>query len=170
MKVPAGQKYFLPESEYTRRKATDTIAIHCSQTNRKQNFTADDIREWHVNENGWKDIGYNLVIRRDGTIEEGRPLWAVGAHVEGHNSTSIGICMIGGCNAKSEEENNFTDEQWASLLKLVKGLVQNFNITTIKGHREFPKVKKYCPSFDVQSWLKQNRKALHDDVSSCAAP
>ncbi|MBP9550733.1 MAG: hypothetical protein KBE34_02250, partial [Veillonella sp.] len=33
--------------------------------------------------NGWAGIGYHFVIRKDGTIERGRPLSVVGAHDKG---------------------------------------------------------------------------------------
>lgn len=164
--VPYGQKYFLAESEYSRRKDTDTLVIHCADTTKDMDVGVREIREWHVKENGWKDIGYHLVIRRNGFVEVGRPLWSVGAHVQGHNSTSIGICMVGGSKrvkGANVEENNFTDAQWKTLLRLVKTLVNQFTITTICGHRDFPKVQKYCPSFDVAQWLKDNKREFGAD-------
>lgn len=146
------------------RKSTDTIVIHCSQTTAAQNIDATEIRSWHVEENGWSDIGYHVVIRRDGTIDRGRPIHLVGAHTEGHNATSIGVCLVGGCDARGREENNFTPEQWATLLRVVRTLMIVYPITVVKGHREFKGVKKYCPSFDVAAWLKQNKKALSEEA------
>lgn len=157
--------YPLPDASYTRRKATDTLVIHCADTKPNQNFTAKDIREWHVLERGWVDIGYHIVILRDGTVQAGRPLWSVGAHVEGHNSTSIGVCLMGGTSLKGTEENNFTPEQWASLIETVRRLIHVYPITVICGHRDFPKVTKYCPSFDVATWLRTNKKAFGDSAA-----
>lgn len=48
--------------------------------------------------NGWNGIGYNYVIYLDGTIHTGRPENVVGSHCPPYNSTSIGICYIGGMN------------------------------------------------------------------------
>lgn len=153
-------KYPLPNTSYTRRKVTNTLSIHCSETTAKQDIGVKEIREWHVNERGWIDGGYNIVIRRSGAVEPLRPLWAVPAAVEGHNSTMLAVCLVGGCDAKRREENNFTDEQWDSLRVVVRSAIHIFPITDIKGHREFPKVTKYCPSFDVAAWLRQNKKVL----------
>ena len=53
-------------------RAIEKIVIHCSATPRNKDFSAEDIRDWHVKGNGWSDIGYHYVIRLDGTIEYGR--------------------------------------------------------------------------------------------------
>ena len=158
--VPKGLDYYLPTVGYTRRSSTDTLVIHCADTPATLDASAAVIRGWHVRERGFKDIGYHLVIRRDGSMELGRPIWSVGAHVEGHNQTSIGVCMVGGCNAKGEEENNFTQAQWDTLVCKAVQLVREFTITKVCGHRDFPNVKKYCPSFDVATWLKQHKNAF----------
>jgi N-acetylmuramoyl-L-alanine amidase len=55
------------------RKSTNWIAIHCSATRPSQDVGAADIRKWHKAQ-GWADIGYHFVIRRDGKIEKGRAL------------------------------------------------------------------------------------------------
>lgn len=146
-------KYPLPDAKYTRRQATDTLVIHCAATD-EQDFSAADIRRWHVLENGWLDIGYHYVIRRNGDVELGRPKWAVGAHVAGHNATSIGICMVGGGSTK--ECNNFTGAQWGALRAIVRNRLVEYPITKVCGHRDFPDVHKWCPSFSVAAWLEQN--------------
>jgi N-acetyl-anhydromuramyl-L-alanine amidase AmpD len=159
--------YPLPDESYTRRRSTDTLVIHCADTTPDMDVGAKEIRQWHVVENGWTDIGYHMVIRRDGKIEAGRPIWSLGAHVEGHNSTSIGISMVGGAKSvrgKNVEDNNFTTEQWATLLRVVRTLMIVFPITKVCGHRDFPGVTKYCPSFDVAAWMKQNKKQLSEEV------
>lgn len=140
---------------YISRKSTDTIAIHCADTPASLDVGAAEIRKWHVEERGWIDIGYHIVIRRSGKIEYGRPLWAVGAHVEGHNSTSVGVCMVGGSDGKGNAQDNFTPAQWIALGAVIRMLriTPTFDITTIRGHRQFAGVTKMCPSFDVTAWL-----------------
>ena len=72
------------------------IILHCSATPASMDIGAKEIRDWHVNGNHWRDIGYHWVIRRDGTVEKGRPEYQVGAHCLNHNANSIGVCMVGG--------------------------------------------------------------------------
>ena len=50
----------------------DRIIIHCSAVAPDQTSSARQIDEWH-RAKGWKMIGYHYVIRRDGSIEKGRP-------------------------------------------------------------------------------------------------
>lgn len=142
-------------SNTKKRPKTDFIAVHCSAT-AKQDIGAADIDKWH-RKNGWACIGYHYVIRRNGTVEEGRDEGVIGAHVAGFNENSIGICMVGGVSADdiSKAENNFTKEQFASLKQLLIDLKIRYPQATIQGHRDFPGVKKACPSFDVRAWLKE---------------
>lgn len=144
--------------KYSTRPRTDSLIIHCSATRASMDIGAKEIRKWHVEENGWVDIGYHFVIRRNGVIESGRPLKVIGAHVADYNLTSVGICLVGGTDRFGLEENNFTKEQWDELKWLVRFLrddVYEGQITSIKGHRDYPNVQKYCPSFDVAEWLKR---------------
>ena len=76
------------------RSTTNYIVIHHSGTAEDMDLSAQDINNMHQN-NGWTCIGYHYVIRKDGTVEYGRPDWAIGAHAEGHNWESIGIHLSG---------------------------------------------------------------------------
>lgn len=137
------------------RTSTDFIAVHCSATGPKQNVGAADIDKWH-RAKGWKCIGYHFVIKRDGTVEEGRELETIGAHVENWNHNSVGICMVGGVSADDPKkaQNNFTAAQWTSLIALIEKLKVKYPKAHIQGHRDFPNVHKECPCFDVQEWAK----------------
>lgn len=143
------------KSNTKKREQTDYIAIHCSATG-NQNFGAADIDKWHRKQ-GWACIGYHYVIRRDGTVEEGRDETVVGAHVANFNSNSIGICMVGGVDADDHTKavNNFTEAQFKSLKQLLVDLKVRYPQAKIQGHRDFPGVKKACPSFSCKDWLKE---------------
>jgi len=147
---------YLKESEYQRRKATNFLVVHCSAWNpetRTQFTGVEDIREYHIKKNGWKDIGYHYVIRRDGTRELGRPTWAVGAHVEGENWQSLGICLVGGVDDAGQPANNFTPEQMTTLEHALVVLYQQYyGRAKVVGHHDFDGVKKACPSFDAKGW------------------
>jgi hypothetical protein len=57
--------------------------------------TIRSIQEFHLDGRGWSDVGYNFLVRDDGTIYEGRGWLAVGAHCPNHNRTGIGVAYIG---------------------------------------------------------------------------
>lgn len=134
------------------RDRTDYIVVHCSATRPSQDIGRADIDRWH-RAKGWNGIGYNYVIRRDGTLEVGRPLEAVGSHVLGYNEVSVGICLAGGVAEDGKTpEDNFTPAQKDTLAKAVRILLKEYPKATVQGHRDFPKVAKACPSFDVKKW------------------
>jgi N-acetylmuramoyl-L-alanine amidase len=139
------------------RKKTNWLVIHCSATRAIQDVGAKDIRKWHVEGNGWADIGYHFVIRRSGKVEIGRRVDEIGTHVQGHNTDSVGICLVGGLNnATFKPENNFTPQQWDALKKLLAGLLKKYPRAKVLGHRDFPGVQKACPCFSARPWAKKN--------------
>lgn len=139
------------------------IAVHCSATPATATTVdAAEIRRWH-RAKGWRDIGYHYVIKRDGTVEKGRADNVPGAHEPRINSHSIAICLIGGSppagSAEAKKglgENNYTPDQWASLLTLVGTLHAKHPSAVVLGHRDVPGVRKACPSFDVKAWWAAN--------------
>ena len=127
------------------------IITHCSDTPAGMDIGAAEIRKWHTDPppmgRGWNDIGYHYVIRRNGSLEKGRPDDVVGAHVEGHNAHSIGVCMVGGGKGIC----NFTQQQWSRLQTLITELELHYPNATVCGHRDLNPAKA-CPSFDARAW------------------
>lgn len=124
------------------------IIIHCADTPEGRDVHADDIRRWHL-QRGFNDIGYHYVIALDGTIEAGRPIEQAGAHAQGHNAHSIGICYVGGADAKMQPKDTRTEAQKDSLLCLLRFLRLMFKDATIIGHRDVS--TKPCPCFDAKT-------------------
>lgn len=129
------------------------IIVHCTATKEGRNHTARDIDLWHRHL-GWRCIGYNYVVKLDGTIEEGRDVDLIPSHAKGYNSNSIGVVYVGGLDAYLNPKDTRTKEQKESLIKLLKELKRLYPYAKILGHRDLPNVKKACPCFDAKGEYK----------------
>lgn len=116
------------------RKKTDLIVVHHSATT---GGSVEAFRRYHVQNNGWADIGYHFVITNgsggaDGQLHVGRPADKVGAHAPGRNDRSIAICLVG--------TDRFTDRQKETLTGVLVVICEHFKIfpsaKTIQGHHE----------------------------------
>ena len=116
--------------------------MHCTDTPEGRNVSVDDIRRWHVEERGWSDIGYHIVIYLDGTVHEGRPIEIPGAHCKGQNRNSIGIAYVGGKGGDTR-----TEEQKEALVDMLEYYKTMYPEIEIFGHRDFS--SKECPSFNA---------------------
>lgn len=102
-----------------------------------KNITVRKIDELHKNK-GWAGIGYHYFISKDGTIYQGRPELAEGAHTIGKNKESIGICVEGNL-----EEEEITLNQILSLEKLSIYLCLRYDIKDMLQHKDFSNT--LCP-------------------------
>jgi len=136
------------------------IIIHCSDTPDDMEIGRKEIHLWHTdprpNGNGWRDIGYHAVVRRDGTVEVGRPTAENGAHVRGHNHDSLGICWIG--------RDQPSAIQYQSLLAKVLEWCLWLDIPSseIYGHCEFDKMKT-CPNMDIEKFRNEIKEMRDED-------
>lgn len=137
------------------------IIIHCSATRpdwMEESPGAakrDEIRRWHLGR-GWNDIGYHDLIDRDGSLITGRPINKVGAHCKGHNTGTIGVCLIGGhgSSENDEFEQNYTTAQDDALRGYIEAQKMAFpSISVVSGHNQY--AAKACPGFRVQEWYSE---------------
>lgn len=124
------------------------IIIHCSAVCPGQVSGFHEIDQWH-RQRGFKyGCGYHKIIRRDGTIEEGRPLEMIGAHCLHRNDHSIGICYEGGLDANGKPADTRTPQQKKALRELLQQLHEQFPKAVIAGHNVFNPMKA-CPCFNA---------------------
>lgn len=181
------------------KRKLNHLVIHCAATPNGKPFTIENINDMHAARGFKRDsqavrafnphlkhVGYHFVIELDGKVSTGRGLEEIGAHVQGSNAKSIGICMIG--------TDAFTDQQWIALRGLVMTLAETIsgratsgdhnkalNIfkdmgIAIKGHRDFsPDLNgngviernewmKTCPGFSVSEWIKGGMAPLPEHL------
>ena len=131
------------------RRVTDMIVIHHTGNPTDDDLSAEAINESHQDK-GWVGIGYHYVIRKDGTIEIGRPEWAIGAHAYGENSHTIGIHVCS--NFEIVEP---TPAQIESLAMLLANICTDYDLSidreTIVGHREL--MPTACPGKNLYAQL-----------------
>jgi N-acetylmuramoyl-L-alanine amidase len=137
----------------------DKIIVHCSDSDNPAHDDISIIRKWHT-EKGFTgpdgilgtedDVGYHAFIKKNGQVQQGRPDYAIGAHCENHNKTSLGVCLSG------KDPGKFTQEQWDSLEKYLIEKTSKYELDKcdIYGHEFFDKKGKTCPNFDWKEWLK----------------
>lgn len=194
-------------------RSINLLVIHCSAspngdsltrgTSGKPDFRTADvvIDEWHrqrgferthPDSKFWnpklRSIGYHFVIACNGVTYTGRSLDEPGAHAQGFNANSIGICLTG--------TDKYTVEQYRLLAIVVAQLTRQFEIPLeapkrfksakhplgytvangVCGHRDLSPDRngdgliepfeylKTCPGFNVDQWLKGGMKPLQDHL------
>ena len=145
--------------QFQTRAITEAIFVHCSATKAGMDIGLREIRQWHK-EQGWLDVGYHFIIRRDGTLEEGRPIDVVGSHVKDWNSKSVGVCLVGGIDDKGKFAANFTPAQMQTLKEKLEDLKALYPQAVIKAHHDV--APKACPSFDLGRWLNTGELVTSD--------
>jgi hypothetical protein len=128
------------------------IILHHSLTEDGETVSWGAIRRYHVETMGWRDIGYHFGIEKIGGRYEtllGRMPGSIGAHTQGYNHDSLGICLVGNFDVLAPPR-----EQWRAAVDLVRWLSAVYKIQpeNIYGHRNF--APKTCPGtlFDMTAF------------------
>lgn len=141
------------------------IVVHCTAT--PSNWRPSDtpkqrvaaIKDYHVNGRGWSDIGYHILIDRDGSILPGRPIARAGAHVAGRNANTIGVSLFGGIDGGVDDDfnENFTEAQDKALREVIAALQKKYGPNLhLSGHSEY--ANKACPTFNPRKWYTEGAK------------
>ena len=162
----------------TYTSVTHLIVHHSAGPNSSSNWAATvaSIFDFHVNSNGWSDVGYNYLIAPDGTLFYGRGggLNVIGAHYCAKNGNTMGVCMMGNYMTVAP-----TDTAWRTLEKLLawKAVESNINptnyaplsdlgsIPVVNGHRSGCATD--CPGDSSFNRLPALRNRLGAMVAAC---
>jgi len=123
------------------------IAIHHSLSEDGTVFNWRAIRNWHIDHNGWKDVGYHYgveLINNTYEVLVGRPLNETGAHIKEKNMNrkAIGICFVGNYDNSAPS----TEMLDVASKRIIIPLMDIFNIDQnhIVFHRDYATYKS-CP-------------------------
>lgn len=144
-----------PRGPFTRHSGpVHTIVVHYTWAERS---SMADVARWHAQRN-FNGPGYHYLIRTDGSVEYGRPEWARGAHVLGHNDGTISIAYEGGRIAGSQDGHDTrTPAQNLKLRKMIRNIKKRHpSIKKVVGHRDLTATQ--CPGFDVAAWWSKAKQ------------
>ena len=145
------------------REVTE-IVVHWTETTTNKNIGSEEINSYHLASN-LDGIGYHYVIRRDGSLQRGRPVNIEGQHspLNNHNTGSIGVVFVGGINVPSGTPNpeNFisvqslTRSQFNTFDHLCRAFYSTYAGGQIVGHNDID-LNEDDPGFDVREYVLAN--------------
>ncbi|XP_046368342.2 peptidoglycan recognition protein 1-like [Haliotis rufescens] len=127
---------------HTNMKSCTTLEEGCEEMRVIQNF--------HMDDRGWDDVGYNFLVSEAGHVFIGRDWTRVGAHTYGFNRVAIAISVMG----------NFTERPPSELTLQVVQNVINSGVAQGKitpdykvyGHRDVRETE--CPGDKLYAVIK----------------
>lgn len=145
------------------REITEVV-VHWTANFLNQGYVgSEEIEKIHI-QKGWSTIGYHYIIKRDGSLQRGRPINREGSHAlaNGHNRYSIGIAFVGGYNCNSGNPNylNFisaesiTGEQWKTLDQFLKAFYVVWPGGQVWGHNDIDPGNKVDPGIDMVQYVR----------------
>lgn len=122
----------------------DAIVLHHTASP-EEALTWQQIRDYHIQERGFLDIGYHFGVvfdDKEWSVKPGRDVEHVGAHARGFNRTSIGVAVEGNYSMIELEP-----EPEELLVELCVELCKKYAITPerVFAHREVGSTKTECP-------------------------
>lgn len=143
-----------------KREVTELV-VHWTETPTNKNIGSEELNDLHV-AFGLDGLGYHYVIRRDGTLQRGRPVNIVGQHAptNNHDQRSIGIVFVGGINAPSGTPNldsfisaqSLTRSQLNTFDHICRAFYAVFPGGQIIGHSEIDE-DEFDPGFSVTEYV-----------------
>lgn len=169
-----------PDATPVNTTVTHLIVHHSAGTNFSNDWAAvvRSIWDYHVNVNGWDDVGYNWLVDPNGVLYEGRGDNRLGAHFCGTNGGTMGVCVMGDFTAVTP-----TGQAIGALVELLawkacdRGLdplgsafhpSSGLTLNNISGHRDG--CATACPGESFYPLLPGVRQDVVDyTASSCSA-
>lgn len=138
------------------------VVVHWTETHTDKNIGSEEINKYHLDLD-LDGIGYHYVIRRDGSLQRGRPVNIEGQHspINNHDQRSIGIVFVGGINVPSGTPN---PENFLSVQSLTRSQLNTFDHFCrsfyavfpggqIVGHSEIDE-EEVDPGFEVTNYVE----------------
>lgn len=145
-----------------KREITEVV-VHHTDTYEDQIIDYDNVYKWHVEDRGFKDVGYHFLILRNGDLQVARPISREGAHcLKGHNANSIGLAFVGGIVGSSKkrgtkrDSSTFRPEQWETFKAFMRAFYSVHPGGQAWGHNDIDPERRSDPNFDVSRYVKKS--------------
>jgi hypothetical protein len=140
------------------RHTPNRLTIHHTVTPNNDSMSMParmrQIQNYHINTQGWCDIGYHFLIGQDGKVYQGRMENIVGAHAASANTNNVGISFIGTFTSRAP-----SDAMLNAAARIMKAMSRTYGISLnrdkVKGHRQVGTTSTACPG-----------QALYDRLSN----
>ena len=123
--------------------------------------TIRSIQNYHMDNNGWSDIGYHFLIGTfhsgETVVYQGRPENVIGAHTGGANTNNVGVNLIGDYDVEQVNANGYK-----KMIHVLAWLCDEYNISSsqIYAHKDFSNT--LCPGENLYSLLPQIREDVRN--------
>jgi N-acetylmuramoyl-L-alanine amidase len=170
-----------------------TAIVHWSKTHSDTPLNARDVHKLHMAEQ-WEALGadedalkilvdqgaknginWHYVIKKDGTIQRGRPLDIESGETVGFTANTIHIGFVAGYSVPFGTPNSeltlgsasITSEQWKSFDQFLEAFYKAYPGGEVLGYREIDKTTS-APGFDVSAYAasKYDKTSIYDDAST----
>ncbi len=149
------------------------VVLHHTGSGESDSYAAKDvpamlraIQAYHMDANGWMDVGYNFTVDRFGRVWEGREggmdALTVGSHAYGMNTGSVGIDLLGDFTMYKP-----TKEAVAAAISLIAWKLFRHGADPARGGTMLPRAEDRFPAM-VPVTLP--RIVGHQDVNYTACP
>lgn len=148
----------------------DYIVVHCTGTRPE---TTIEGMKMHWKSLRWKNPGYHLVVRENGSVVRLTDDSKIANGVKGYNAKSLHVAYIGGLDKSGQKCCTLNLQQAGSLSIILEQWSKKYPEAKIVGHRDLSpdadgdgrieecEWVKQCPCFDVQDFLKTYNISHH---------
>lgn len=122
--------------------------------------TMRGMQDYHVDEHGWDDIGYQFAVFQSGRAYVGRGWGRSGAHTEGRNFGSVAFCFV-----IDGDKHVPTEAAWRSARALIGEGIELGHLAAnyrVSGHTDY--AAKSCPGTRTYPLIGRLRPGAHTGV------
>lgn len=143
------------------RELTEVV-VHATDTSKDMEVNYDVLYAWDVIGREFSEVGYHLIILRDGSLQVCRPISTIGLHtLNEHNPNSIGIAFVGGLlgtrkgNSIIRSHKSYSMEQFNTFDTFMRAFYTVIPGGQAWGHNNIDQNRRSDPHFDVPQYVQK---------------